>query len=82
MARTYRKTDAASGKLRKAMGILEANLHGSPEAVWKAVGAVQALVEFALIDLDGLTNYEDSPEYAEGAGKVAAWSQPELPLEG
>ena len=79
MARTYRKTDQAAAKLRKALGVLESSELSHGTNVWKAVGAVTALVEFALIDLDGPTNYQDSDEYGQGASKVSAWAV-ELPF--
>jgi hypothetical protein len=78
MARTYRKTDQATAKLRKALGVLSHPevLHGS--SPYRAIGSVAVLVELALGDLDGETNFEDSPEFAAGRATVAGWDQPAL----
>lgn len=76
MARTYRKTDQAVAKLRKAMGVLESPSLHEGSAIWMAAGTVAALLEFALIDLDGVADYQNSAEYDEGAAKVAAWNTP------
>lgn len=81
MARDYRRVARSEDRLREALGMLEHRDALRGVAPYRTIGSVAILVKFALEDLAGLENYEDSPAYAKGSASVTEWAQPELPFD-
>lgn len=80
MARSYRRVERAEDRLREALGMLEHDDALKGVAPYRTIGSCAILVKFALEDIAGVENYQDSPAYAAGAASVVTWSQPELPF--
>lgn len=82
MARNYRKVDDAAERLRRALGMLQSRHSQCGLNPIRIMGALDVLLEAALLELVGEENTEDSPDYIIGKATVEEWCQPELPFGG